>query len=74
MTSSTDTAAARRQFDQAMAALDSDPATALRHFRDATKADHAFQVAFDLPYEDADCFAHSGPILVPARTFLSQLV
>lgn len=39
MTSSTDTAAARRQFDQAMAALDADPATALRHFRDATGID-----------------------------------
>ena len=39
MTSSTDTAAARRQFDQAMAALESDPATALRHFRDATGID-----------------------------------
>ncbi|AKK29947.1 type VII secretion AAA-ATPase EccA [Mycobacterium sp. EPa45] len=39
MTSSTDTAAARRQFDQAMAVLETDPATALRHFRDATGID-----------------------------------
>jgi type VII secretion ATPase EccA len=39
MTSSTDTAAARRQFDQAMGALDAEPATALRHFRDATGID-----------------------------------
>lgn len=39
MTSSTDTAAARRQFDQAMEALERDPATALRHFRDATGID-----------------------------------
>ena len=39
MTSSTDIAAARRQFDQAMAALESDPTTALRHFREATGID-----------------------------------
>ena len=39
MTSSADIAAARRQFDQAMAALESDPTTALRHFREATGID-----------------------------------
>jgi hypothetical protein len=50
------------------------PSPALEHFRKATKAAHAFQVTLDLPFEEADCFAHHGPIVVPARTFLSQLV
>jgi type VII secretion ATPase EccA len=39
MTSSTSTAAARRQFDQAMTVFDGDPVTAQRHFRDATEVD-----------------------------------
>ena len=39
MTSSTSTAAARRQFDQAMAVFDVDPAGARRHFREATEVD-----------------------------------
>lgn len=46
----------------------------LFHFQQETKAPHAFQVAFDLPYVEADCFALKDPCLVPARTFLSQLV
>jgi hypothetical protein len=28
----------------------------------------------DAPYVDRDCFAQTGPVIVPARTFLSQLV
>jgi type VII secretion ATPase EccA len=39
MTSSTSTAAARRQFDQAMAFVDGDPTAAQRHFREATDVD-----------------------------------
>ncbi|HEY5150827.1 MAG TPA: type VII secretion AAA-ATPase EccA [Mycobacterium sp.] len=39
MTSGTSTAAARRQFDQAMAVFDADPAAAQRHFREATEVD-----------------------------------
>ena len=39
MTSSTSSAAARRQFDQAMAVFDVDPAAAERHFREATEVD-----------------------------------
>jgi predicted AAA+ superfamily ATPase len=46
----------------------------LYHFQEETKAPHAFQVAFDLPFVDKNCFEEKGPILVPARTFLSQLV
>jgi len=47
---------------------------ALAHFQAAIKAPHAFQVVADLPYVDADCFAEHGPLVVPARTFLSQLL
>lgn len=47
---------------------------ALFHFQNETGAPHAFQVAFDLPFVNKNCFEEKGPILVPARTFLSQLV
>ena len=47
---------------------------ALYHFQKETEAPHAFQVAFDLPFVNKNCFEEKGPILVPAQTFLSQLV
>ncbi len=47
---------------------------ALTHFQAETKADHAFQVVVDLPYEAADCFTHGRPVVVPAKTFLGQLL
>jgi len=47
---------------------------ALFHFQHQTSAPHAFQVAFDLPYVNKDCFSHHEPIIVPASTFLSQLI
>ncbi len=34
----------------------------------------ALQVALNLPYVERDCFALSKPMIVPARTVLSQLV
>jgi len=43
-------------------------------FQRLTGAKHAFQVAFDMEYVNKDCFLHKLPIIVPARTFLSQLV
>ncbi len=45
----------------------------LARFQAQTGAAHAFQVTLDLPYVERDCFAEAGPILVPARTLLSQL-
>ena len=45
----------------------------LRAVQSATRAPHALQVVFDLPYEPVDCFALDGPFSVPARTLLSQL-
>lgn len=47
---------------------------ALAHFQDQTGAPHAFQAVFDLPFEPVDCFCVSKPVVVPARTLLSQLL
>lgn len=47
---------------------------ALHHFQKETQAPHAFQVAFDLPFVNKNCFEEKGPIIVPAQTLLSQLV
>ena len=46
----------------------------LLRFQGQTKAAHAFQVVMNLPYEPADGFVTSRPVVIPARTFLSQLV
>lgn len=46
----------------------------LFHFQKQTKALHAFQIAFDLPFVNRSCFEYKEPIVVPASTFLSQLV
>lgn len=46
----------------------------LYYYQKALNVPHAFQIGFDLPYEDIDCFQHKDPIIVPAKTFLSQLV
>ena len=46
----------------------------LDFFQKATGAKHAFQVVLDLEYVAEDCFGKGFPSVVPARTFLSQLV
>jgi predicted AAA+ superfamily ATPase len=46
----------------------------LTYFQKATRAKHAFQAVHELPYVNADCFEVSHPIVVPARTLLSQLL
>jgi uncharacterized protein len=46
----------------------------LAHFQAQTKAPHAFQVVMNLPFEPADCFLTHPPVVVPARTLLSQLL
>ncbi len=44
-------------------------------FRQQIGAPYAFQVVLDAEYVDADCFARPGrPMVVPAATFLSQLL
>lgn len=46
----------------------------LKYFQEQTKAPLAFQVVIDAPYVEANCFARNrAPMVVPARTFLSQL-
>ncbi len=47
---------------------------ALAYFQHVIKAQHAFQVVFDLDYVDRDCFEIKTPVRVPVSTFLSQLV
>ena len=47
---------------------------ALAHFQRQTGAAHAFQIVVERPYEDVDCFTHREPVVVSARTFLSQLL
>lgn len=46
----------------------------LEHFQAQIGARHAFQVVFDMVYEEIDCFSYQRPVVVPAKTFLSQLV
>jgi predicted AAA+ superfamily ATPase len=46
-----------------------------KYYQDQVRAPFAFQVVIDAGYVDVDCFAKPrGPIVVPARTFLSQLL
>jgi len=45
----------------------------LAYFQQQTEARHAFQVAMDSDYVEADCFSRTDPVVVPARTFFSQL-
>ena len=48
---------------------------ALAYFQAQLGAPHAFQVVLDADYVSADCFAKPrAPLVVPARTFLSQLL
>lgn len=49
-------------------------ASSLYYFQKMTHAPHAFQVVLDLPFIEKDCFDHQAPVVVPARTLLSQLV
>ncbi len=47
---------------------------ALGHMQKQTASTYAFQVVIDEPYVNTSCFDHKEPIVVPARTFLSQLL
>jgi hypothetical protein len=46
----------------------------LAWFQAKAGAKYAFQVTMEADFVKADCFQHTTPIKVPARTFLSQLV
>jgi hypothetical protein len=46
----------------------------LVYFKQATKAKHAFQAVIEMPFVADDCFSRTDPVVVPARTLLSQLL
>ncbi len=46
---------------------------ALAYFQNQTGAPHAFQAVIAMPFVAADCFEQTRPVVVPARTLLSQL-
>jgi hypothetical protein len=47
----------------------------LEYYQKQVNAPYAFQIVVDADYVDADCFAKPrAPLVVPARTFLSQLL
>jgi uncharacterized protein len=46
----------------------------LKTFQVQIEAQHVLQVVFDLPYVEVDCFDLKVPKIVPASTFLSQLI
>ena len=46
----------------------------LSYFHQQLGTKHAFQVAHNMPYIDRSCFEYVDPTIVPATTFLSQLV
>ena len=52
---------------------DSDLSRSLGYFQAMTGAGHAFQATIDLPHQDLNCFSIHQPVVVPARTLLSQL-
>ena len=47
---------------------------ALTYFMKQIGAKNAFQIVFDLEFIEKDCFQEARPVIVPASTFLSQLV
>ncbi|OGT08265.1 MAG: hypothetical protein A2X78_02485 [Gammaproteobacteria bacterium GWE2_37_16] len=48
--------------------------SALAAFQAQTGAKHAFQVVFDMPDINEDCFQHTTPIIVPVQSLLAQLI
>lgn len=45
----------------------------LEKFQTMLGAKHAFQVVIEMPFVNMDCFSVTHPVVVPAKTFLSQL-
>lgn len=47
----------------------------LKHFQSKLNVPYAFQTVYDMPYVNKDCFASKDKaLIVPAKTFLSQLL
>lgn len=51
-----------------------DLSTHLSYFQERLSVPHAIQVAFDAEFHDADCVRVNRPMIVPAKSFLSQLI
>lgn len=47
---------------------------ALKYYTELLNPKFSFQVVFDMPYIDKDCFKQKGIKIVPLKTFLSQLI
>jgi uncharacterized protein len=50
------------------------PSKSLFYFQEMLKVEFALQVALDMDYVNQSCFESSKPLIVPAKTLLSQLV
>jgi hypothetical protein len=50
------------------------PSKSLFYFQEMLGVEFAVQVALEMDYVNRSCFESSRPLIVPARTFLSQLV
>jgi predicted AAA+ superfamily ATPase len=48
--------------------------SSLGYFQKQIQAKHAFQVVLNAPFEEINCFDYTKPVIVSAKTFLSQLV
>ncbi|HJD56349.1 MAG TPA: ATP-binding protein [Rickettsia endosymbiont of Pyrocoelia pectoralis] len=46
----------------------------LKYFQEILSCPFAFQVVLDMEYREIDCFSYNHPVIVPAKTFLSQLI
>lgn len=46
----------------------------IEYFQKQLNAKYVFQVVLEAPYIDKNCFISSKPLVVPAKTFLSQLI
>jgi predicted AAA+ superfamily ATPase len=46
----------------------------LEYFQRQLAAPHAFQLVMNRDFVNVDCFLESSPVVLPARTFLSQLL
>ncbi len=46
----------------------------LYYYKEKLQVPHAFQIGFDLPYVNRDCFKEKDPVIVPAKTLFSQLI
>ena len=53
---------------------DTNLSPSLNYFKQQLDCPYAFQVVFNLPYINKNCFENEGTYVVPAMTFLSQLV